>query len=338
MDKLVFNKDVSFCIDNVYCKYYLCDVNKPLLITFAGAAPNVLVNKIDIEISASPWGFNFIKKQNLNVISFASIESPCWYQSNIFYKFLEELAKQILIFNERLGYGTSMGGYGVSAYSNTLNLTRVLLLSPISTLDKVLVPFEKRYGIDEISPTWKGLDAAKINAPCYIVYDNLFRFDKKHAERYKDLIPLRLPGVGHAIAPSLLIMNIIKNLFDNFIKNKIDTKIFHIDAKKRRKIPRYYDFMMDLNKDKMTPLRKTIILKYRKENIQTIAPPKNIIEPYKVLNEDINNLRDIAISLEKTNIKEAYILMKLALKLRPTGGLLLHKVREYKKILDVLDV
>jgi hypothetical protein len=332
VEKLIFNEDVSSCIDNVYCKYYLFDTDKPIVIAFGSAGKRI--SKTGIKKSESPWAFDFIKRQNLNVICFAATETVCWYQSPIFKNHLKLLAKEISIFRVILGYGGSMGGYGVSAYSNTLNLTRALLLNPISTLQKNLVPFETRFGIDN-KTNWEGIDGSEMDAPSYIVYDNLFTLDKKQAERYKNFTPLIISGVGHGTPETLSKMKMLKPLFEHFVKNTVDLKQFKLEAKKKRQIPRYYSFMLELNKDKMTQLRNKVIVKYRDENnIQVPSISKNT--PYlNVINSnDIRSLRDTAILLEKTNINEAYTIMKIALKFRPTGLMMQNKVQEYATIIQ----
>ncbi|TRX57395.1 class I SAM-dependent methyltransferase [Thalassomonas sp. M1454] len=51
----------------------------------------------------------------------------------------------------------------------------------------------------------------------------------------------------------------------------------------------------------------------------------------QVTHQDINNIRDVALSLEKTNIKHAALLMELAHKLRPNGILIKKKHFEYQE-------
>lgn len=130
---LEWNVDKNFIIDDIYCKYYLFDVTKPLVITFGSANSYVSMSQINDDIS--PWGFDFVKKEKLNVISFTCIDSNCWYRSQKFYNFLKLFSQQLDVFPERLGYSGSMGGYGVSTFANVLKMDKILLFNPISTLN-----------------------------------------------------------------------------------------------------------------------------------------------------------------------------------------------------------
>jgi len=153
MNNFIFNKEQSFVMHNVYCKYYLMDIKKPLMVTFGAA--NSHIASSELVNSPSPWAFDYIKKKGINVISFSSIDSDCWYRNKEFHNYLKSVSKNISIFSERLGYGGSMGAYGISAYSNTLNLTRVLLFCPVSTLNKIIVPFEDRFEINSRTKDWE---------------------------------------------------------------------------------------------------------------------------------------------------------------------------------------
>lgn len=50
--------------------------------------------------------------------------------------------------------------------------------------------------------------------------------------------------------------------------------------------------------------------------------------------KEIDEIRDSALMLEKTNIKKAYALMKIAQRLRPNGSFINKKVRQYKSLLE----
>ena len=51
--------------------------------------------------------------------------------------------------------------------------------------------------------------------------------------------------------------------------------------------------------------------------------------------DEINVLRDVALSLENINIKYAYVLMNIAHSARPHGDYISGKVKEYKKLLTI---
>ncbi|QOR62337.1 hypothetical protein ACM66Z_02365 [Sulfurovum sp. ST-21] len=251
-------------IDDVICKYYIHDIKKPIMVTFASL--NSFLDQTEIENGISPWGYDFVKKQGLNIISFSSINKNTWYRSNILYHFMMQLSSELEVFPERLGYGGSMGGYGVSSYCNILKLDRILIINPISTLNKSLVPWEYRFTHDRENLDWESgevFDGAQALASGYIIYDPLFDLDKKHAQRYQNLIHLKVPGVGHSMPKHLQEMNMLKKTLISFIHNRLDPFDFHSDARKRRTIPRYYKWLLSKENKHLTKKRKYIIYIHR---------------------------------------------------------------------------
>jgi hypothetical protein len=328
-EELLLNEDKTFIIDNIYCKYHISDLTKPLVITFA--SKNAYLTLSQVEMDESPWGFSFVKKEGLNVISFACINSDSWYRSQKFMIFLELFSKRLSIFPERLGYGGSMGGYGVSAYANVLNMNRILLLNPISTLNELLVPFETRFVKSRQELDWKYgcIDGAKANSKGYIVYDPIYSLDKQHADRYKkNLSHLKVPGVGHSMPKHLLDLGILKWLFKNFVMNTLKIEEFHQKVRKRRLLPQYYEWMCSKHNRHITDLRKKIILKYKKINID------NNSSSIFFKKRQINALRDAAVELENVDIFTAYELTKIASHLRPADLYFTKKIRIYKKIIN----
>ena len=261
------NRETSIKIDNIYCKYIIYDKSKPIIITFSNAQDRIPTEEIDSSIS--PWGFEFIKAKKLNVISFACIDTPNWYTSKVFHSFLEVLSIELDTFPIRLGYGGSMGGFGVSAFSNLLNIDKILIINPISTLNKKLVPFENRFS--KYIKNFKYMnrdyeDGAVTNSKGYIIYDPLYRLDKNHADRYTNLTHLRLPGMGHGIIKVLNRMNMLKWIFEEFVQGDFKVDRFHKEARQRRFMPRYYKWLLSEENLHLTDKRKMIIEKYHKEN------------------------------------------------------------------------
>lgn len=283
-------------IGNVYYKYYIHDINLPLVITFAHLGE--VTSTTDISNSNyTPWAYNFIKKQNLNVLSFSTYKTPNWYRGKTFHNFIKKLALELVVFKEKLGYGSSMGGYAVSAFADTLGLDRILILNPISTLNRSLVPWETRFRIAATKYPWDTLfhDAALSSCDGHIVYDPLFHCDYQHAQRYKHLVHIKFPGVGHSTASHLQRLKILQPLFDSFIKNTINKHKLNKLLRKRRNYLGYYDWLLSDKNIHLTPKRKVIIEKYR--NILLIKKYK-----YKVISQtQIKSLKKILLRLESKN-------------------------------------
>ena len=267
--QIIFNHDSIISIDNIYGKYYLFDFTKPLVVTFAPL--NAFITSSQLDSMPSPWGFDFMKNSGYNVVSFTCIDNNNWYRSQKFANFLLDSLSPILSkFYTRLGYGGSMGGYGVSAYANILNLQRVLLLNPISSLQKSKVPFETRFDINKESPLWENysLDGGVMEASGYVVYDPLFSLDRKQAQRYKNLTSLKVPGVGHFMPVHLQNLGILHWVITNFIDNTLEINEFNNKVKDRRKLQQYYQFMLELNANRNTPWRDKVITHYQKKYLK----------------------------------------------------------------------
>lgn len=196
-------------------------------------------SKLDDEANnnISPWQYDFLKKSGHNVISFCCINSENWYRNNKFYQFIKHIAQYISIFDKRVGYGASMGAYGLSTYAKPLNIDSLLLFNPISTLNQKLVPFESRFWYYRKHLDWDSniIDGADTEVNGIVIFDNLFRLDAEHSKRYKNLTRLHLSGVGHSTMKALKDLNMLEWIIKEFIDSgTIDIKRFYQKARKRR--------------------------------------------------------------------------------------------------------
>lgn len=318
-------------VDNVFCRFKFVNIKLPLVVTFSNALEVIPSDKANQD--ALPWGFEFVSKYKVNVLSFASLDSSNWYRSIIFHKFLEEFSIYSR-FKEIYGYGGSMGGYAVGAFNPILNFTRILLLNPISTLNENLAPWETRFAVARDSLNWKEsyFDGASKGTPGYIVYDNLFDIDRLHATRYQGLTHLHLPGVGHAIPAHLSNLGVIKSLFEGFLDNNINHYVYYRQIRKRKLYPKYYEWLLSSQNRHLTEQRKSIIQRHfnaLKGYMGQSFSSQSFDENFVFL------LRDAAILLETTDELLSYKLMKVANELRPDGPLILKKLKQYKKNLNI---
>ncbi|HBP30491.1 MAG TPA: hypothetical protein DD666_13875 [Advenella kashmirensis] len=252
-----------FMIEDVYCKFNIVNRDKPVIITFAGAGDYIRSHQANKGMS--PWGFEFAKKESGNVISFAAIDVSNWYRNDRFETFVDQVAEYISDFPLRLGYGGSMGGFGISAFSNKLRLDRILLINPISTLNKTEAPWEKRFSWASRYDWNNGCyDGKHVAAPGYVVYDPLHKIDKLHAQRYPHNIKhLRVYGVGHSMARHLQSMKMLKKLYLDFVNDSINEQEFYTQARARRKIDQYYKRLLAPFNKHLSPARAEILNKHR---------------------------------------------------------------------------
>ncbi len=327
--------EIAYLHNNgLYMQYYIIDKSLPIVVTFAPMGTQI--KKEDIQKGvAETWGFEFIKSQGLNVISFGWTGKNTWYRDGSIEEFMKSLSMELDKFPERLGYGGSMGGYAVSAYSNILNLDRILIINPISTLNKSLVPWETRFRGAANSIDWESGDAydgARAVSSGYVIYDPLFDLDKKHADRYQNLTKLKVPGVGHHMPLHLKNMQMIKWVFSCFIDNSLKKRDFYKKARKRRELQRYYNWLLSDENKHLTSKRTKTIEAYREKYFPTIRSNTN--KNLFFSNYHINIIRNSAIVLEDIDIHKAYALMQVAYKLRPSGEFIKKKINEYKIKLD----
>ncbi len=331
------NKDTYIHSNNLFMQYYIFDEKLPIVITFGPLGTQI--DNEDIQNSiAEAWGFKFIKSQGLNVISFGWTGKNTWYRDHSTFKFMENLSTELENFPERLGYGGSMGGYAVSAYSNTLKLDRILLINPISTLNKYLVPWETRFRGASDGLDWGNgntYDGAITKALGYVIYDPLFSPDRRHAERYQNLVKLKIFGVGHQLPLHLKDMKMLKWIFFHFINDTLDKQVFYKKARKRRTLRSYYNWLLSEENTHLTKKRAYIIDTYRKKYFSVLG---NYGDRNLMLSDtQIDLFRDSATILEKIDIKKAYDLMFIAYLMRPDGPFIKKKIVEYRRKLRIND-
>ena len=258
-------------VHNVWFRFSFINYDKPVVITFSPCEPFDRIFSVEYVKNNSYeklpiWGHDFVLKEGFNVISFAPLKGGQWYRSEKFSDFMIELGEKLKTFPRRYGYGGSMGGYGVSAFSNILNLDQILLLNPFSTLNRKLVPFETRFPNTLYRVNWESgfFDGGECEANGYIIYDPLFNLDARQARRYKKLRHLRLPGVGHSIPLHLQKLGMLGWISRSFLhENYIDEDRFYTEARKRREYPGYYNWLLSGKNIHLSYQRKKVIIKFK---------------------------------------------------------------------------
>lgn len=262
-------------VDGIYYHMNIFDKDKPICITFSNLGQ--ITKDIDIKNPIyRPWGYNYILKKNINVLCFSSFNTPNWYISKDFNYFLTELASLLNILPRRFGYGGSMGGFGTALYSETLNLDKVLLINPISTLNKNVVNFETRFS-KSLNLDWDSNlnDSAICNKEGWVIYDPLFDLDRKHALRYKNKTLLKFPGVGHGMPVHLNKLSLLDPIINSFLNGKIDKDWFYREVRKRKDYPHYYKWLLSNENKHLTPKRSDVINRFKEKRI--IDNEQNII-------------------------------------------------------------
>lgn len=177
------------------------------------------LNKI---IDGNPYGGGHFLSSGFDVISFKTTRDD-WFQSIPSYAFVEILSFLDEKHHEqRIGYGSSMGGFGAIVFSNILKFDLVVTISPQFSISD---EFDQRWSqqAEGINFCYK-IEPKTICASCkfFIFYDNMDS-DDLHARRLAEVIMpeqlelIRLPNTSH---PSIYFLNdvgMLKNLVFDII-------------------------------------------------------------------------------------------------------------------------
>jgi hypothetical protein len=318
----------SECVDDVYFKYNIRDRGK-ILLTFGPATPwrRPQYSKKDAaDGSIIPWCFKLAKSNNINVISFQHLERNNYYRSSEFIQFMKELASLLSIFEERLAYGASHGGFAVGSFSGLLNIDRALLFNPVSTKNKKIAHWDDRASTEKAQDLdWDGEynDVDMGRSRGHIFLDPRLKIDVLHAERF-NLKVIKVHGFGHGPGVGFLSrLGVIKEVFFDFINDELsDGSQLKSKLKLIRFSSNYYKSLKRDNEG--SPYRLAVLEKLQKQL-------KVIAEDHAAADEDLTDmLRDAAVELETKNIKMSYELMKKASSRRPNGLFILTKLKKYE--------
>ncbi len=238
---LTYHQSVRLQVDNVLVQYHIFDADEPLMVTFPPGCQVMSQEQVDEQKSA--WSFQFFAKQKMNVISFNHIGDDNYFDSLAFEQFLVKLSSAIAVFSSRIGYGASRGGFATALHADKLNLTKALLLMPLSTYWQALAPWDPK--LKNHSQSQKRdishLDVSQCKTPLTIIYDPLFFPDRQHKQRFENCVAsYTVPGVGHRIVRALQDLGSLKSTVLEFRVGEINAARFYQAARKRRTLSYYF--------------------------------------------------------------------------------------------------
>lgn len=223
-------------------QFHFFDFNQPLVICFAPAGKKLSTTQTHSGESA--WGFDFFVQQGINVLAINTIDDNHWYLCDELAQYLLNMSPLLDRFPERVGYGSSMGGFGVTHFSQALHIDRALLFAPL------------------LHGETSSIDS---DHPCQftVIYDPFCLLDTAHAKRYPARTQwLKLYGVGHQVIESISNFRALKSLVLAFIDNNLDETVFYHAMRQRRSIERYYSYMARNPTKKQTRKRKWLVKFY----------------------------------------------------------------------------
>lgn len=298
-------------VADMYYKYRLISLDKPIVITFP---PNGKGNNKDSKIP--PYGFNFLCQYDVNIISFGvlGLHDDNYFLNSEFSLFIEKLGLLLYKFKIRLGLGNSKGAFGIGAYAVRLKLDSAMLFYPISTKKLELVSWDTRPSTKAVQHLdWSGQYSDLNLGDCkgYVIYDPSLKIDEKHAKRFENFTHIKIHGFGHGVGYAFLAGNskVIHSLVEKYLyEQKVDVLKFKQEAKILRLSKDYYKQLLNQRPDNKILLRK-------QEQLRKVSATNLDIDVFSF--NEINAIRDAAIILESTDLKQSLVLMKIAQKMRP---------------------
>lgn len=193
-----------------------------------------------------PWGFQFIERQGWSMLGVMA-NGWTWYRDPWVADEFDRLAAEGFFarFARVVFYGASMGGYAAAAFSAACPGADVVTISPQSTLDKTLVPWETRYHTawdkDFGGRYGDATEASRSAARVVLLYDPYEPLDAGHARRFTapNVLALRTPLLGHRLGSSLNQMGILSPVILSALDGTLDAGEFYRLLRVRRDFPRY---------------------------------------------------------------------------------------------------
>ncbi len=193
-----------------------------------------------------PWGYHFIEKQGWSMLGVMA-NGWTWYRDPWVAAEFDRLREEGFFarFRRVVFYGASMGGYAACAYSAACPGADVVAISPQSTLDKTLVPWETRYrsawGYDYSGRYGDAAAASSAARRVTLFYDPYSDLDARHAARFTagNVRRMRAPLMGHRLGTALQQMGILNAVILDALDGRLETLDFHRRLRARREFPRY---------------------------------------------------------------------------------------------------
>lgn len=235
---------LSLELPGYFIDYIPIDGAKSIVFTFENAdKPNIPRP----DALREPWGGMWLHERGYAVIG-VKPKSVEWYRGKDLHDFFRsnDLQNFLVQFDEVFLYGSSMGGFAAMAFADAIPGSKVIAFNPQSTLDPLIVPWETRYEEGRIQD-WSGdFSDARIGATkaksVFVAYDPLFEPDRKHINRLeeKNLIPFKMPLVGHVIANYMSEVGILSDFVEGALSGELSVSDCNRLARNRKKTPRYY--------------------------------------------------------------------------------------------------
>ena len=216
-----------------------------------------------------PWGFGFIEAQGWSMLGVMA-GGWTWFRDQAVTEEFNRLRDSGFFgrFRRVVFYGASMGGYAAAAFSPAAPGATVFAISPQSTLDKAVVPWEMRYkkawSRDFSGEYGDAAEVSKAAAQVHVMYDPYVKPDAAHAARFtgENVTHWRCPLLGHRLGSSLHQMGILQEIARRIIDGTLDRHGFHRLLRRRHDFPRYQRELANLALERGHPELAAQVCRY----------------------------------------------------------------------------
>jgi hypothetical protein len=193
-----------------------------------------------------PWGHAFIAARGYSMLGVMA-DGWTWYRDPWVFATFDRLQAEGFFarFRRVVFYGASMGGYAACAFVAACPGADVVAISPQSTLDHRLVPWETRYaaarGRDFSGPYGDAAVASRAARRVVLLHDPYAPLDARHVARFDgpNVLALRAPLLGHRLGSSLSQMGVLSPIVSGLLDGSLTGPDYYRLLRARRDFPRY---------------------------------------------------------------------------------------------------
>ncbi|MFB2594100.1 hypothetical protein ACEYYB_04545 [Paracoccus sp. p4-l81] len=201
---------------------------------------------------AKPWGYDFVTRNGWSLLA-TMAPGWTWFRSDFVSQSFDRLRDEGFFrqFDRVVFYGVSMGGYGAAAFSAACPGADVVVMNPQSTLDRRLVPFERRYRrawhLDFSGPYGDAAQASATARRVTLIHDPHEPLDRAHAARFTapNVQHLHAPWLGHRMASAMAGMGVLSQVVRSAIAGDLDQPQLSRILRARHALPRFQLELMD---------------------------------------------------------------------------------------------
>lgn len=165
------------------------------------------------------FGENFLLSLGYDVLCFKTIVND-WYQNISLQEMKNKVSQFTKHYSSRVGYGSSMGAYAILYFSETLDLQRIIAISPQFSIDRNIVPFELRWG-ETTSISFSHAQMSGCGVEVTLIYDPFDKLDKRHVSLIRQCFlkgqDIALPFTGHPSVSALSECNLLRYTIESLL-------------------------------------------------------------------------------------------------------------------------